>query len=1050
MTMKRALHLATAFQIAATVMAPDISARAREDVSTTADNANAQRLNAASKTLSLEDLLQSLSEQLDISFIFDSRLLKGVKAPPLSETDDPEMALRRHLEAENLSLHRVNDTTFAIARAAPGAISSPVASTFVTTAAPAPVDTIVVIATSLTGRAASGSPNLFVIDENTIETFAAVNPSEAIFDLPQMLATLSSANSSFRGAAAGLNLADLRGFGSQRTQALFNGRRRTFATGGSQFVYGFDLNAVATPFVKRIEVSNQFSGARISPEALGGAINFVTKNDFDGFEAGFDAGISQRGDAAEMSVHVLAGAPILDDRGHIAVGVNHARENGLFGADRNITAIPFGVAPRESEDDPFEFLPGFGGSTNTQNGLLEGVFTEDGRFISSFETEIPRFLNGAGGLEPFTGGPNQRFNFSAPTQILIPINRTLGFLGASFDLTEDVRLFADVQAGAAETNSEISPFPLVRFEGDNLVTGNALLVDIDDPTVPDPVRSAITDAFGDDAETIAISRRLVEFGPRLNENERRYADATIGFEWGDIDDSGPSLSAHYRYGRNSLLSRTGIRLNRTALQDALDTTTCAQTEGCAPINLFEADGISRAAVENIRAPGPERIFRVQEHEIATRFQANLPRLLEGSRLSAGALFRRTRFEGRTTDRDANLFGSFSDTDFDDTQDVGEFDIGIDTPLNPKDFFAGDFSLSTHYRAIVSSRFDTAHNVEADLRWSPFDGMRLSIGAGIGERPPNITETVGISRTRNSFFIDPCAFGDPATVEGCSSAGPLGVPDGFTQTLLLTSGTAFGNPDLDLERTHSWRAGLSLEPTKLWHALPGDMRLAAVWSDYSIKDVISAQDANQTLVDCFASAALSAEDCGINPLTGAPLIERDPVTRQLIRNDVTLTNGGALEWRGVDLEAQYRIETSALAFADYIWMSGLHTYLDGYSNTLGDGTIIEEVGSAGFPRHRSLMSFGVNSGALELSTLITRRGSAQSSSLDIPEAQIPAVTTFDVAARFRIDNVGVATVRIENATDKAAPLIAFAGGFNTFPEFYDIVGRRFSVGFETTF
>ena len=58
---------------------------------------------------------------------------------------------------------------------------------------------------------------------------------------------------------------------------LLNGRRRTANPGGNSDLLGYDLNALAEPFLERIEISNMFGGARYGTPAVTGAINFVTR-----------------------------------------------------------------------------------------------------------------------------------------------------------------------------------------------------------------------------------------------------------------------------------------------------------------------------------------------------------------------------------------------------------------------------------------------------------------------------------------------------------------------------------------------------------------------------------------------------------------------------------------------------------------------------------------------------------------------------------------------------------------------------------------------------
>ena len=431
-----------------------------------ADNSNAQRspVSSAIALLPLEEALAQFAKSAKISFIFDSRLMLGKTSAPIKPRRTPEIALRASLETADLELHKINATTYAItanvASSAPAPIVAPAA---VSTASI--VDTIIVTASAATALADKGSNNLFVFEREALDYLAIVNPAEAIFELPQSLASISGANTTFLGAAAGLNFADLRGLGTERTQALTNGRRRTLTPAGNDLLTGFDLSAIGEPFLERIEISSQFSGARLGPEATAGAINFVTRSGVEGIEVGGLYGISEQGDAQEFSIHGLGGISFANGDGNITVGVNRVEERGLLGRDRELTSTPYGFAidGRRSFELGAEFLPGFGGSAITPSGFLAGVVTDDGEFISLPSLTSQFALDGNGGLEAFNGSLNQTFNWLEDANTIVPLERTIGFIDASYDVTPKISLFVEAHLGLVQTDSQISAVPALSL-----------------------------------------------------------------------------------------------------------------------------------------------------------------------------------------------------------------------------------------------------------------------------------------------------------------------------------------------------------------------------------------------------------------------------------------------------------------------------------------------------------------------------------------------------------------------------------------------------------
>ena len=77
---------------------------------------------------------------------------------------------------------------------------------------------------------------------------------------------------------------NLRGLGDSRTLVLLNGRRQTYIPVrqyGGRFV---DVNAFPSIAMDRIEVLKEGASAVYGSDAVAGVVNFLTRNDFEGFE----------------------------------------------------------------------------------------------------------------------------------------------------------------------------------------------------------------------------------------------------------------------------------------------------------------------------------------------------------------------------------------------------------------------------------------------------------------------------------------------------------------------------------------------------------------------------------------------------------------------------------------------------------------------------------------------------------------------------------------------------------------------------------------------
>ena len=75
---------------------------------------------------------------------------------------------------------------------------------------------------------------------------------------------------------------DLRGLGPDRTAVLINGRR----VPGNPFTgsSSVDLNSIPLSAIERIEILADSASAVYGADALGGVVNFIMRDDYDGAE----------------------------------------------------------------------------------------------------------------------------------------------------------------------------------------------------------------------------------------------------------------------------------------------------------------------------------------------------------------------------------------------------------------------------------------------------------------------------------------------------------------------------------------------------------------------------------------------------------------------------------------------------------------------------------------------------------------------------------------------------------------------------------------------
>lgn len=998
--------------------------------------------------LPLEHVLAEIARVSGVSFVFDSRIVSAKRVNPVNAGLPVQKALKAELRKADLDLRRVGRKTYAIVEARrPVRLASVAEAPAFAAASPVGMDTIVVTASVASTLVSAGSQHLFVIDEDMLRHLQASAPAEIVYALPQSLASVTSASTARYGSLEGLNLADLRGLGPARTKVLLNGRRRTPTPGGNGLIAAVDLNAFSEPFLERIEVLDRPHGARLGPDAVAGAANFVTRKQIDGLQIGARGVATQRGNGEEASAYVMGGGRFADDRGEIAAGVSVARFDGIRGGERHTTARAHGFARdgKRVADVTAPFLPGYGGSPSTPRGAVSGVVLNSGARgplpDASYYT-----LTGDGGFEPYEGLPHQLYNALADQHIVIPLDHAIGFVNAELALGGDAVLFTEGNFAFTRSDVELAALPMTMTQGGDPLVADAILVPLDAPTVPQALRDFVAAAHGTSAQSLIIERRFVEVGPRRQINDRLYADAVIGLRLQRA--SGATIEAAYRYGSAHVHVEEMNRVDKQRLAIALDPATCAAVAGCTPVNLFVDGGVSAAAADFVRAAPASRELSIVEHELSVsasgEFQGPLP---EEASLSASFDLRREtlRFSGLL--HTESIAGMFEHASARGARTVYEAAGTATLPIIRAAAPFTEIDISTSLRLTASSTSRLARNVEGAVDWRPFDGLRLFTRQSLGERPPNIAELFSVDPGIGAPFVDPCAAAapSPTVAENCASQGLAGLQ----QTLGSVLSTAYGNRNAEPEDIRSAVYGFSLSPAEFLPDLPGRMLTTVSWLDYRIDNMLYIPAPSPSL--CYESEGFSHPTCGVNSVTGALQIRRDEATGQIIAIDRMLANGGGRRWRGLDLELLYAFEPAGLGPIDRVRISALHTVAVEVRRIDPDtGAESVREGLLNDPRHRSMVSASVDIGPASLGVFLQRRGKARSSELDIDAARIPAVTTADIALGYVLSDRISATIGVKNLTDRDAPIFPFADVADTAPQYYDIRGRRYAFGVSASF
>lgn len=183
-----------------------------------------------------------------------------------------------------------------------------------------------------------------------LQAVGQVSLGETLNRLPALRSTLSQANSTATIGTAGLSLLDLRGLGTARTLVLVNGRRHVSATPGS---FQVDVNTIPNDLIERVEVVTGGNSGTYGSDAVSGVVNFVLKQNFEGFEGRVQGGVSSRGDRGSFLGSAIYGKNFSEGRGNITLAVEYAQQEQLLFNQRN------------EQTGAFTGVPGFFQTTQT-------------------------------------------------------------------------------------------------------------------------------------------------------------------------------------------------------------------------------------------------------------------------------------------------------------------------------------------------------------------------------------------------------------------------------------------------------------------------------------------------------------------------------------------------------------------------------------------------------------------------------------------------------------------------------------------------------------
>ena len=313
------------------------------------------------------------------------------------------------------------------------------------------------------------------IGSEDLERSGLTNLGDALQQLPISGAAINSqfnvpGNSGFpqdgSGIGAGAVQLSIRNVSAKRTLVLVDGRRWIAGASASGVPNAVDLNTIPDNIIERVEILQDGASAIYGSDAIGGVVNVITRQNFEGFRLDAQAGsYLSDSDGESYQFAGLWGAG--NETTHLVLSMSYKDERGVETASRGRSAFPnsdetscnvpssrcSGFTPQGT----FSFLAGLPSTLAGQTVVLnDGVLNDGGANIPG-DADFHAFSNA------------DRFNYNGPgfNYLRTPNERVNVYANVRHDVAPNVTLFARASYTNRQSATKGAPEPFFVGPGSN-------------------------------------------------------------------------------------------------------------------------------------------------------------------------------------------------------------------------------------------------------------------------------------------------------------------------------------------------------------------------------------------------------------------------------------------------------------------------------------------------------------------------------------------------------------------------------------------------------
>jgi iron complex outermembrane recepter protein len=785
--------------------------------------------------------------------------------------------------------------------------------------------------------------------------------------------------------------ASLRGLGGAFTLVLINGHRVDGFSGEIQGVQGVNLATIPFAAIERVEVLKDGASAIYGSDAIGGVINFIMRQDYQGADATVWYGAPTRsGGGKQWKVDATLGwGDLAKDRFNAFASASYMEQKNLQQRDRNFSNTSY---------RPEIGLIGVSGNT------FPG-------YISTGGIGSPTYPNcGQSGInDPAVLGNRCFFDPSSyPGVEMIPDEKLTNlFASGRFQINRDWQAYATGLYSRDEVNYRIQPVPISnQFNfGPNGDIPASVLLPPTSPFYPHDLAAAA----GVDGQPLNVRYRAVENGLRdtTDTNENWQVVGGVKGSWMNWDWDG---GFHYSEGTTKEKLNGGFPLYSQVLP----------LLNSGVVNLFGPNTPDVSAlVKATNYIGPTLDGTSKNYGVQAKTSGEVFNLPAGPvQVAAGVEARRETFAQNPAPvlatGDLSGFGG-NILPVSATRNVEALFAEVNVPILKT--LEGDAAVRyDHY-----SDFGNTTNPKVSLRWQPNQSFLLRGSYGTGFVAPSLYQLF----TPNINGVSQTGLSDPIR---CPVTNDTGF-DCNTQFQVLFGGNAHLKP----QESEQASFGFVVDPFE-------GASVSVDYFKFNIKETIVNGVAPATILNDTASLAQFG-----SLVTRGPVDPNFPNLPGRIINIIqTYINLGNQHIQGIDVDARYK--TPMTNYGKFTFnLSGTYYLLYDQQQTDGSyaGFVSNALGNATpgvIPRwkHYATVNWEYGPWGATLANTFQSSYTDAQTDLDNNQRTVGALSLWDVQGTYTGFKNWILTLGVKNVLDTNPPVsnqqTTFQLGFD--PSYYD--------------